>query len=359
MKITLGNHVFHLSPQVGRYEFVRIIGKGGFSVVVLVKSISDGADFACKIYSRELLQQADMTQKFRYELQILQTLSHPSLVRLEEVLSDSELIYLVMEYCALGELFSFIEYSALNAFVARRLFVQIVAGISYIHSKGIAHRDLKPQNILLDASEHVKIADFGMGRRVESHTLLSTPCGSLFYAPPEILSHRRYDGRAADIWSLGIVLHVMVTGNLPWKGTSEGAVIHQIMQGTFALPGGLSPLLIDLLVSMLRVDPAERLTIDQVAQHPWVTGSVDVPHVCAVAVRRDSSLCFQHVQTRRLSHTSVVKGSRSHGLPIVLRHTPGTTFHESEAQENDPPDRVLHVPGRRPSNDEGDEPAHA
>jgi serine/threonine protein kinase len=296
-----------------------------------------------------------MTQKFSYELEILRTLSHPSLVRLEEMFSDSELVYLVMEYCELGELFSFIEYSALNAFVARRLFVQIIEGISYMHSKGIAHRDLKPQNILLDKSEHVKIADFGMGRRVEAQTLLSTPCGSLFYAPPEILSNRHYDGRAADIWSLGVVLHVMVTGSLPWKGIGEAAVIHQIIQGTFTLPENLSPFLVDLLLSMLRVQPAERLTIEQVAQHPWVTDTDNIRHNREMAIRRDSPLCFPNFTSRRLSHGIVVKGSRSHGLATLLRTTPAATFHiemKPKQATGRPPQRLsFKKDGNEPENE--------
>jgi serine/threonine protein kinase len=188
-----------------------------------------------------------------------------------EVVFDPDLIFVVMEYCPHGDLFTHIVTSGVFAENrAREILSQIAEAVQYIHARGIAHRDLKPENILLDRQFVAKLADFGLCHVVSPKVLLRTPCGSPFYAPPEILANQDYDGKTADIWSLGVLLFTMVTGSLPWVSDNQARLFREIIDSDVDIPALLSPTLQDLLQGMLKRDPAERFTIADVIASAWL-----------------------------------------------------------------------------------------
>jgi serine/threonine protein kinase len=264
------SHVLRIPKHFGRYEYVKTIGAGASSIVLLVRHVVTSSLFACKVVSRQQLIDENNFVRFEQEVRLLGSLSHPNVVRVEEIVFEPELIYLILEYCCQGDLFSHIVAEGMFAeHRARLLFRQIAEALSYIHSKDIAHRDLKPDNILIDREFNAKLADFGLCHVTNSKQLLQTPCGSPLYAPPEILSGQGYDGKAADIWSLGIVLYAMVTGMLPWSSENQIELFRQIKECPIEIPPHLSPLLQDLLSRMLDKDPAKRATIGEVLNSPW------------------------------------------------------------------------------------------
>ncbi|OHT04363.1 CAMK family protein kinase [Tritrichomonas foetus] len=243
----------------GRYDYIRTIGQGSFSIVVLVADRSTCQQYACKICSRQFLITKNIFDRFEREVRIMQSFKHSSLVQLEDVVYDQNLIYLVMEYCMNGELFQVIaDHGRLDEKVSQRIFTQIIDGMTYIHARDIAHRDLKPENILLDENLNAKITDFGLCHQVDERTLLRTPCGSPFYASPEIISNQPYDGKLSDIWSLGVVLYTMVTGALPWQETNQIQLFQQIVDAKFIIPRSLTPHLRDLISRLMRPDPHDR-----------------------------------------------------------------------------------------------------
>lgn len=257
----------------GHYNYIRTIGEGSFSVVALVTERSTNQQFACKICSRQLLMEKSIFNRFEREVRIMQSLCHPSLVQIFDVVYDQHLIYLIMEYCLNGELFQVIaDKGSLDEELARRMFAQIVDGMTYIHSRDIAHRDLKPENILLDANMNAKITDFGLCHQSDDKCLLKTPCGSPFYASPEILSNRAYDGKLSDVWSLGVVLYTMVTGALPWNEANQIQLFKQIIEANFVIPRNLSPQLRDLISRLMRPDPNDRPQMIEISKHPWLLG---------------------------------------------------------------------------------------
>ena len=259
--------------HIGHYDYVRTIGSGSFSVVCLVMERSTHQQFACKVCSRQLIIAKNIFDRFEREVRIMQSFCHPCLVQLMDVVYDQNLIYLIMEYCMNGELFQVIaDHGRLEENLARRMFSQIVDGMMYIHSRDIAHRDLKPENILLDADMNAKISDFGLCHQVDDKSLLKTPCGSPFYAPPEILSSQPYDGKLSDVWSMGVVLYTMVTGALPWKETNQIQLFQQIIDANYTIPRTLSPNLRDLISRLMRPDPNERPPVSEIAKHPWLIG---------------------------------------------------------------------------------------
>lgn len=300
--------------KFGRYDFVRTIGAGSFSVVALVTERGTNNQYACKICSRQLLIEKNIFDRFEREVRIMQTFRHPSLVSLLDVVFDANLIYLVMEYCFNGELFQVIaDQRKLDENLARKMFNQIVDGIAYIHARDVAHRDLKPENILLDHEMNAKIADFGLCHSVDSKQLLKTPCGSPYYAPPEIICNQPYDGKRSDLWSLGVVLYTMVTGSLPWQDSNQVQLYQQIIDARFTIPRTLSPTLRDLISRLMRADPNDRPTIEEVKTHPWLTeGQDEYGFVSGTATRM--SMVHPDVQTR---------ASYSLKRPLIVRPTVG------------------------------------
>lgn len=269
-------NVLKIPKQFGKYEFVKKLGSGSFSAVVLCRHFQTKAYQACKVVSRRLLVEEHIFERFEQEVRVLQSFKHPNIVHVEQIVFTEENIYLVMEYCAKGELFKYIVDSGpINEKECRRLFRQIAEALAFVHDRNIAHRDLKPENILLDKDLNAKLADFGLCHVASPQQLLLTPCGSPFYAPPEIISNVEYDGKKADIWSLGVVLYTMVTGSLPWTETNQTQLFLQIQKADIVIPPRLNPALRNLLDAMIQRDPARRPTCKEVLESVWVTGAED------------------------------------------------------------------------------------
>ncbi|KAJ3335192.1 protein kinase, AMP-activated, alpha 2 catalytic subunit, partial [Kappamyces sp. JEL0680] len=152
---------------------------------------------------------------------------------------------------------------------ARKLFQQIISAVEHCHFHKIVHRDLKPENILLDALKNVKIADFGLSNYLEDGDFLKTSCGSPNYAAPEVISGKLYAGPEIDVWSCGVILYVMLCGQLPFDDDHIPTLFKKINSGIFRLPSFLSSASKDLLSAMLTVDPLKRITIPEIRKAPW------------------------------------------------------------------------------------------
>jgi carbon catabolite-derepressing protein kinase len=195
-----------------------------------------------------------------------------------EVINTPTDIILVLEYAG-GELFDLIaEHGKMEEPKARKYFQQIMSGIAYSHRLNIAHRDIKPENILLDHRGDVKITDFGLSNALADGEFLKTSCGSPNYAAPEIVSGKYYTGPDVDIWSLGVVLFVLLTAQLPFEvdhGVDSREQVrnltNKITEGRFHCPSYLSHDARNLVNRLLVVDPFKRATVDEIFNHPWFT----------------------------------------------------------------------------------------
>ena len=230
-----------------------------------------GDTVAVKILDKAKMIQQGMKERVEREIQILQTLGrHPHVSYLYEVIESPTETILVLENIGGGELYDFImETGPLGEAVARRLFQQLVEGIDYCHSRGIVHRDLKPENLLLDSNHNLKITDFGLSKRVRSGGVLQTTCGTPHYTAPEILNRQKYDGRQVDVWSCGIILYALLTGGVPFYDDSTPRLFEKIRSGDYEMPRHLTKDVQDLIRRILQVDPATRITIEEIRQHPW------------------------------------------------------------------------------------------
>lgn len=348
--VRIGDRLEMEVPAVfGKYEIIRMIGSGSFSVVALVVHKPTNNQFACKICSRKLLMESHTFDRFEQEVRLLQVMRHPNLVSLFEVVFDENLIYVVMEYCSNGELFQYIvDNRKLPTDLVHRIFKQLVSAMVYIHSKDIAHRDLKPENILLDENLNPKIADFGLCHVATANQLLKTPCGSPFYAPPEIILNEEYDGKAGDVWSLGVVLYTMATGTVPWRqNANQMSLFEDIKTANFHIPAYLDDKLKDLITIMMNPAPKERPTMEQVLKAPWVVEDPDCfLEGCGISVFGNRSAAMfmsktpapsnQTIQRRQVIVRPTVASAQSlktyaqnagHPIASLIRRVPNSGKH--------------------------------
>ncbi|EFA05002.2 hypothetical protein TcasGA2_TC015081 [Tribolium castaneum] len=256
--------------RVGYYELEKTIGKGNFAVVKLATHIVTRTKVAIKIIDKTALDEENLTKIFR-ETAILKKLRHPHITRLYQLMETNQTIYMVTEYASNGEIFDhLVAKGRMPEDEAKRIFSQIVSAVSYCHSQGVVHRDLKAENLLLDHNLNIKLADFGFSNQFTEGCLLSTWCGSPPYAAPELFQGHKYDGPKADIWSLGVVLYVLVCGSLPFDGRTLHDLRNVVIEGKFRIPYFMSQDCEYLIRHMLVVDPEKRLTMSQIAKHRWL-----------------------------------------------------------------------------------------
>ncbi|KAE8592547.1 hypothetical protein XENTR_v10018785 [Xenopus tropicalis] len=256
--------------RIGYYEIDRTIGKGNFAVVKLATHIVTRAKVAIKIIDKTKLDEENLKKIFR-EVQIMKMLCHPHIIRLYQVMETERMIYLVTEYASGGEIFDhLVAHGRMAEKEARKKFKQIVAAVHFCHCRNIVHRDLKAENLLLDANLNIKIADFGFSNRFTPGQLLKTWCGSPPYAAPELFEGKEYDGPKVDIWSLGVVLYVLVCGALPFDGSTLQNLRARVLSGKFRIPFFMSTECEHLIRHMLVLEPSKRLSMEQICKHKWM-----------------------------------------------------------------------------------------
>jgi len=261
-----------MGKKIGKYELGATLGSGAFSKVKVGIDSETGQKWAVKIIDKEQLAREHMEEQLKREIAILKSLNHPNIVHLREVMQTANHIYMVLEVVQGGELFDkIVAAKRLDEDTGRRYFHQLIGAVMYCHAQGIAHRDIKPENLLLDANDDLKISDFGLSNLQPTNraALLQTVCGTPNYVAPEVLREKGYDGFKADVWSCGIVLFVMIAGYLPFDDSNQNALFNKIERGDFRMARHFSEPLKDLIAKMLVVDPAKRLSIEQIIQHPW------------------------------------------------------------------------------------------
>lgn len=268
-----------------------LLGKGAFSVVRRCERVNDGAQFAVKIVSQRFASQAQREARI---LEMVQ--GHPNIVQLHDVHSDPLHFYLVMELLTGNELLERIrKLERFTESEAADIMRQLVSAVKYLHDKRIVHRDLKPENILFestDSNARLRLVDFGFARLLPNpmEQQLKTPCFTLQYAAPEVLdvgdSQPEYNEQC-DLWSLGVVLFTMLSGQVPFHARSRQESATEIMQricrAEFSFEGdawtNVSADAKNLITGLLTVDPKKRLSMHELTAHMWLksSASMDTP----------------------------------------------------------------------------------
>ncbi|XP_070839943.1 MAP/microtubule affinity-regulating kinase 4 isoform X3 [Chaetodon trifascialis] len=257
-------------PHIGNYRLLKTIGKGNFAKVKLARHILTGKEVAIKIIDKTQLNPTSLQKLFR-EVRIMKGLNHPNIVQLFEVIETDKTLYLIMEYASGGEVFDYlVSHGRMKEVEARAKFRQIVSAVHYCHTKNIVHRDLKAENLLLDADANIKIADFGFSNEFTLGNKLDTFCGSPPYAAPELFQGKKYDGPEVDVWSLGVILYTLVSGSLPFDGQNLKELRERVLRGKYRVPFYMSTDCEGILRRFLVLNPAKRCTLEQVMKDKWI-----------------------------------------------------------------------------------------
>ena len=354
----LANASRRKETRFGEYVLGQTLGEGEFGKVKLGWKKDGSVQVAIKLIRRENLESnPSRLPKIYREISILRELSHPNIVRLHEMAETERYIGIILEYASGGELFDFIlNHRYLKDNAARRLFAQLVSGVGYLHKKGIVHRDLKLENLLLDRNRNIIITDFGfantfnprdeLGDEIEYNLtnrdfvkrldlervhengsrrgdLMQTSCGSPCYAAPElVVTDSLYTGRKVDVWSCGVILvrslicrhvstlltttkYAMLAGYLPFdddpanpEGDNINLLYKYIVSTPLTFPEYVTPHARDLLRRILVPDPRKRADLFEVARHSWLS---DYAHVV-------SHVTSSTTTVGEIKHTTVASG---------------------------------------------------
>ncbi|KAG6705675.1 CBL-interacting serine/threonine-protein kinase 21 isoform X1 [Carya illinoinensis] len=256
--------------SIGKYKLGRTIGEGTFAKVKLAVDSTNGQYVAAKIIDKKMVTESDLKCQVQREIRTMKLLHHPNVVRIHEVLGTKTKICIVMEYVPGGQLTDKLSYAKkLEEREARKLFQQLIDAVDYCHDKGVSHRDLKPDNLLLDQWGNLKVSDFGLSALRKPGDILTTACGSPSYVAPELLMNKGYDGAAADIWSCGVILFELLAGRLPFDDSNLINLYKKICRADYTCPQWFTEDQKKLLSRILDPNPKKRMTIPEIVEDEW------------------------------------------------------------------------------------------
>ncbi|WZY72934.1 CBL-interacting serine/threonine-protein kinase 7 [Brassica rapa] len=264
---------------LGKYELGRRLGSGSFAKVHLARSIETNELVAVKIIDKKKTIDSNMEPRIIREIDAMRRLrDHPNILKIHEVMATKSKIYIVMELASGGELFSkLLRRGRLPESTARRYFQQLASALQFSHRDGVAHRDVKPQNLLLDREGNLKVSDFGLSALPEhlQNGLLHTACGTPAYTAPEVISRRGYDGAKADAWSCGVILFVLLVGEVPFDDSNIASMYRKIQRRDYKFPSWISKQAKSIIYQMLDPNPVTRMGIETVMKTAWFKKSLE------------------------------------------------------------------------------------
>ncbi|XP_010975969.1 serine/threonine-protein kinase PLK4 isoform X1 [Camelus dromedarius] len=262
-----------IGEKIEDFKVGNLLGKGSFAGVYRAESIHTGLEVAIKMIDKKAMCKAGMVQRVQNEVKIHCQLKHPSILELYNYFEDNNYVYLVLEMCHNGEMNRYLKNrrKPFSENEARHFMHQIITGMLYLHSHGILHRDLTLSNLLLTRNMNIKIADFGLATQLKMpHEKHYTLCGTPNYISPEIAT-RSAHGLESDIWSLGCMFYTLLIGRPPFDTDTVKNTLNKVVLADYEMPTFLSREAKDLIHQLLRRNPADRLSLSSVLDHPFMS----------------------------------------------------------------------------------------
>lgn len=251
------------------FDIGKPLGKGKFGNVYLGREKTSKFVVALKVLFKSQLKQNGVEHQLKREIEIQSHLRHPNILRLYGYFYDESRVYLVLEYAPGGELYKLLQQcKRFDEKTAANYMAKIGSALKYCHSKNIIHRDIKPENLLMGQNAELKIADFGWSVHAPS-SRRTTLCGTLDYLAPEMLENKMYDEKV-DLWCLGILCYEFLVGKPPFEAESMQTTYSLIRRVAVQFPSYISSGARDFISRLLKKEPAERMSVDNVLNHPWI-----------------------------------------------------------------------------------------
>lgn len=258
--VTIG--VIRVPEFVAQYRVLKTIGKGNFAIVVLAIDEKISEYVAIKMISRKEITMQNIVPYIDNELRLCARFDDPNIVKVKDIVYEEETINIIMEFLVHGDLQNVINRGIFFTYDEQvKIVKRIIQGLDYIHKRGIAHRDLKPENILFDEGFQPKLIDFGLSR--ERANVLKTFCGTTLYMAPEIINCIPYDGMKADIWSLGIIVHLIGAKSYPFNLCSDFQLIRLVRSNSLNINNLCKGILGDIVERCLQFDPNSRASTEE------------------------------------------------------------------------------------------------
>lgn len=276
--------MFHSATQNGyqmmipvsfkNYHIIQLLGQGSTSVIAQVEKEDTCQEYAAKIISKSYIRSENIMDQIVREIEVLKSVHHPHIIKIYETFEiknnrGDEFLVLITDLCSNGSILNYARQKKFkDGAEKRKMMLQFLEAIRYLHNRGISHGDIKPDNILIDHNLNVKICDFGYCRQSTTASDESKK-GTLYYAAPELFLPGKFDTLKSDIWAIGITLYALSELHLPFKNGSTPAVTGQIVQGHLSFSYDASPKLMRLVKQCTQNTAANRPTIDDIIEHNY------------------------------------------------------------------------------------------
>jgi len=304
------------------------LGRGRFSVVQSAIHLKENSRYAIKVVENDSLSDEENLEALETEIKILRQLKHPHIVNLKEVVTAADNTYIVMELLSGGELFNrIVDKGSYQEKEAADLFAQILLSLEYLHSRNIVHRDVKPENILFVSSESsdMKLIDFGYAGLWAADKQLTGLCGTPDYVAPEVLTWYEDDdngtpyGKGSDLWSLGVLLYVILSGCSPFSADEEEQLLKQVAEAKYEFFENewknVSAEAKDVIQRLLVVDPAKRMTMPELLEHAWCKDAVEQCKTRKAQTAQPAAASSRSEETAAAATNPVVASDKAESAP--------------------------------------------
>jgi len=260
-------------PTIKDFEILKELGCGSFGRVFLARHIKTKVLYAIKAIDKQNKTNIEEKPYFRRELEVMYKIHHPNVVKLFGHFEDNKFCYFIMEYISKGNVYNLLTHDKkrqISPKVVATIMKDVISAAYFLHNMDppIIHRDIKPENVLLNEGIVAKLTDFGWSNYIQEDKERKTVCGTPIYLAPEIIKEQGHDERV-DIWCIGVLLFELITGSVPFQGRDIETLKSNILHLKIAWPKEMNPDAKDLISKILKLDPSQRLALEDMLEHPF------------------------------------------------------------------------------------------